>query len=187
MSSLAAALVSWEEFVNLPDPEPEEGKRYELHDGEVVLVPPARPVHLALQARILDLLWPLREDGLTVHQEYPYKPALNYQFWVADVAVYPKAIVDEMGIWKDYQTYAPPLVIEVLSPSNHEAKVSQQRIVSMSSGTSEFWAVDAEARTVHVTTVSGSRTYGSGEAIPLAVAPGRSVAVDAIFAGIGQG
>ena len=55
MSSLAQSLVSWADFLRLPE-RPESGKRYELHDGEVVLVPPARPLHIKLQKRIEQLL-----------------------------------------------------------------------------------------------------------------------------------
>ena len=55
MSSLAQSLVTWEEFLRLPE-RPETGKRYELQDGEVVVVPPARPLHIKLQKRIERLL-----------------------------------------------------------------------------------------------------------------------------------
>ena len=55
MSSLAHSLVTWEEFLHLPE-RSEQGKRYELHDGEVVVRPPARPLHLKLQKRIEQLL-----------------------------------------------------------------------------------------------------------------------------------
>jgi Uma2 family endonuclease len=55
MSSLAQSLVTWEEFVRLPE-RPEADKRYELHDGEVIVVPPARPLHIKLQKRIERLI-----------------------------------------------------------------------------------------------------------------------------------
>jgi Uma2 family endonuclease len=78
--------------------------------------------------------------------------------------------------------YAPVLIVEVLSPSNTPAKVNRQRIVAMSSGTQEFWVVDAANRTVQVTELSGTRTYAAGDAMPLALFGGASVAVDQIFA-----
>ena len=40
MSGVGSALTTWEEFVQLPDEA--EGMHYELHDGEVVIVPPRR-------------------------------------------------------------------------------------------------------------------------------------------------
>ena len=52
----------------------------------------------------------------------------------------------------------------------------------MSSGTQEFWVVDAADRTVQVTKFSGTRTYVAGDAIPLTLFGGASVAVDQIFA-----
>jgi Uma2 family endonuclease len=54
MSSLATRLVNWEEFEQLPDPD--GGQHVELHDGEVVLAPLPTPGHLAIQARIAELL-----------------------------------------------------------------------------------------------------------------------------------
>ena len=75
MSSLTTALVTYEEFSKLPDPT--DAKRYELHDGEVVLVPPARAIHLVLQMRILKLLRFAEEFGCEVVMEFPYKPALQ--------------------------------------------------------------------------------------------------------------
>jgi Uma2 family endonuclease len=55
MSSLAHSPVTWRDFLRLPE-RPETGQRYELHDGEVVIVPPARPLHIKLQKRIEQLL-----------------------------------------------------------------------------------------------------------------------------------
>ena len=56
MSSLAHSLVAWEEFLRLPE-HAETGKRYELHDGEVIVVPPARPIHIKLQKRPIDQIF----------------------------------------------------------------------------------------------------------------------------------
>jgi hypothetical protein len=55
VSSLVKPFVTWEEFLRLPE-HPSAGKRYKLHDGEVVLMPPARPLHVKLQKRIERLL-----------------------------------------------------------------------------------------------------------------------------------
>jgi Uma2 family endonuclease len=52
----------------------------------------------------------------------------------------------------------------------------------MSGGTQEFWVVDPEKLTVHVTTLSGATTYAAGEAIPLDFLGGGSLTVDEIFA-----
>lgn len=179
MSSLAHSLVTWAEFLLLPE-RPETGQRYELHDGEVVVVPPARPLHIKLQKRIERLLEDRVGKRGVVTTEFPYRPGLNLQFWVADVAYVPRA--DWVALPPDeYPVYAPPLIVEVLSPSNRPATVNRQRIVAMSAGTREFWVVDADQHTVQVTDFAGIRTFGRGDAISSALFEG-SIAVEDIFA-----
>jgi Uma2 family endonuclease len=105
----------------------------------------------------------------------------NLQFWFADVAFVLQADWDALPP-DEYPVYAPALVIEVLSPSNTPAKVNRQLIVAMSSGTQEFWVVDAANRTVQVTEFSGTKTYAAGDAIRLTLFGGASIAVDQMFA-----
>lgn len=186
MSNLATAaltgLTTWKEFqLLLERPEIENGEHYELHDGVVVLVPPPHPRHLSVQMRLPELLRFVEELDLIVTQEFAYRPALNYQFWTADVAVLPRSVRNAMWSWTQYDVYAPPLVIEVLSPSNRREKISRQRVAAMSNGTREFWVIDADKQTVHVTTEDGVKLYNSADSIELTIAPGKRVAVSAIF------
>ena len=194
MSHLATAelpaLISWEEFQLLGEERLQDGEHYELHDGEVVIVPPPRPRHVGMQLRLPQLLEFVRDQGLMVAQEYWFRPAVNYQFWRSDLVIIPRSLSAEMMRWDGWHVYAPPLIIEVLSPSdekrkdrktNTPEKISRERIVSMSAGTREFWVIDADKRRVHVTTSEGVKIYGPGELVPCSLTPGRSVAVDAIF------
>jgi len=149
VSSLTDSLVTWEEFLRLPE-RPESGQRYELQDGEVIVVPPARPLHIKLQKQIERLLETAANDRGVVTTEFPYRPMPNLQYWFADVAYLPQADWDALPP-NEYLVYAPPLIVEALSPSNTPAKVNRQRLVALSGGTEEFWEVDAESRTVQVT------------------------------------
>jgi Uma2 family endonuclease len=179
MSSLAQSLVTWEEFLRLPE-RPETGQRYELQDGEVIIVPPARPLHIKLQKRIERLLETAAGDRGVVTTEFPYRPVRNLQYWFADVAYLPQAAWDALPP-DEYPIYAPLLIVEVLSPSNTAAKVNRQRIVALSSGTEEFWVVDAERRTVQVTDLRGANEYSNGDTIPLPLFGGAVLPVDQIF------
>jgi Uma2 family endonuclease len=179
MSSLAHSPVTWQDFLRLPE-RPETGQRYELHDGEVIVVPPARPLRIKLQKRIEQLLEALAAGRGTVTIEFPYRPVLNLQFWFADVAYIPKADWDALPP-DEYPVYAPPLIVEVLSPSNTPSKINRQRIVAVSAGTEEFWVVDPNDHTVQVTSRNGVHTYGQGDVIPLAPFEG-AIAVEQIFA-----
>jgi Uma2 family endonuclease len=180
MSGIAQPFVTWAEFLRLPE-RPEAGKRYELHDGEVVVAPPARPLHIKLQKRIERLLELLAGDRGVVATEFPYRPVPNLQYWFADVAYIPKADWDALPP-DDYPIYAPPLVVEVLSPSNTAAKVNRQRVLAMSAGTAEFWVVDADRRTVHVTDLRSAAIYAAGDSIPVMLFDGLRIPVEEIFA-----
>ena len=179
MSSLAQSLVTWEEFLRLPE-RPEDSKHCELQDGEVIVVPPARPLHIKLQKRIERLLESIAGDRGVVTIEFPYRPAPNLQYWFADVAYIPKADWEALPP-DEYPIYAPPLIVEVLSPSSTPGKANRQRIVALSAGTEEFWVVDAEKRTVQITDLGGSKVFSCGDTIILRLFGGATVLVDQIF------
>lgn len=112
--------------------------------------------------------------------EFPYRPVRNLQYWFADVAFIPQADWDALPP-DEYPIYAPPLIVEVLSPSNTPSKVNRQRIVALSAGTEEFWVVDADRETVQVTDLGGSKMYSRGEVIPLRVFGESAITVEQIF------
>jgi len=136
---------------------------------------------LKLQKRIERLLESLSGDRGVVATEFLYRPALNLQYWFADVAYIPKADWDALPA-DEYPVYAPLLIVEVRSPSNTAAKIDRQRMLAMSAGTTEFWVVDAGRRTVHVTNLRDAATYTAGDFIPVTAFDGGHIPVEAVFA-----
>jgi Uma2 family endonuclease len=179
MSSVVHPVVSWEAFQELPEPS-NTGNHYELHDGEVVEVPPPDVRHILVQMRIEDLLRLALGTRGFVKSEFPYRPAANIQYWVADVAFVPRDDLDSFPRQGALPIYAPPLIIEVLSPSNRLAKLNHQRLVALSGGTREFWVVDPEKNTVLVTDLSTATVNTAGQTIP-ATPYHAAIAVDEIF------
>jgi Uma2 family endonuclease len=174
MSTVGTALTTWEEFIALPDPE--DASHYELHDGEVVVVPPPKPIHVYVQIRIARLLTPCTGERGYVALEFSY-----LQYWRADVAYVPNEDIQAMRT-TEYQVYSPPLVIEVLSPSNRPEKIRRQRLAAFSGGTREFWVVDPVAHTIEVSVPGAtSRVYSIEESVPVVVLPGVTISVRAIF------
>lgn len=51
------------------------------------------------------------------------------------------------------------MIIEILSRSNTAAKINRQTMIAISAGTEEFWVVDADKKTVHVTTLDSTNHY----------------------------
>jgi len=143
-------------------------------------MPPARPIHIKLQKRIEKLLEELAGERGVVVTEFPYRPVLNLQYWVADIAYVPRNDWDALPP-DEYPVYAPSLIVEVLSPSNTPAKLNRQRIVAMSAGTQEFWVVDSGKQTVQVTDLNGTNIYAIGDSISLTMLGG-VVSVEQIFA-----
>ena len=179
MSSQPHSVVTWTEFLRLPE-RPENSKRYELHDGEVVIVPPPRPLHLKVQVRLRDVLQPLARRRGVVTTEFPYRPAPNLQYWVADLAFVPQREWDAIPP-DQYGVYTPPLIIEILSPSNTKAKIDRQKMLALSAGAKEFWAVDADRKTVHVTTLKATQLYSASDAIPVGVLGRKTITAEQIL------
>lgn len=179
MSTARTALTTWEEFVQLPDQE--EGMHYELHDGEVVLVPPPKPIHVVIQILMLEWLTVAAQGRGRAAMEFSYRPAANLQFWRADVAYIPNADLDVM--WTtEYVLYSPPLIIEVLSPSNKPAKIRNQRLVAFSAGTREFWVIDPVLRSIEVSLPGKPpRIYTVDDTIAISVLPGANFPVRTLF------
>jgi Uma2 family endonuclease len=179
MSTVGKALVTWEQFLVLPDPEP--GFHLELHGGEVVLVAPPRPLHIFVQVLLVKWLTAAAQGHGRAAQAFPYRPAANLQFWHADVAYVPKQ--DWRGMrGDDYPIYAPPLIVEVLSPPNRRSKIKAQRIAAFAAGTQEFWVVDTVERSIQVYYPNNpDRVYTFAESVPVAVLPGQSLPVASLF------
>jgi Uma2 family endonuclease len=166
MTAVGAAITTWEEFLQLRDEE--EGVHYELHDGEVVMVPPAIPVHIFIQALLTQWLTDNAGGRGRAMAEFPYRPATNLQFWRADVAWLPLKDWEAMR-GAEYPVYAPPLIVEVLSPSNRPGKIQRQKIAAFSAGAKEFWIVDPNAHTVTVSQPGKPDcVYGPEDTIPVA-------------------
>lgn len=184
MGSTGTLLITWDEFLQIPDAA--GACHHELHDGEVVLVPPPKAIHFFIQTWLTHWLTAAAAGRGRAAQEFPYRPAANLQFWKADVAYAPEADWSRL-LGSDYPVYAPPLIIEVLSPSNKASKIDRQRIAAFSAGTREFWLIDAAARTIEVSIPgSPSRTYHIGDDVPIAVLPGVVLRVQELFAAAHQ-
>ncbi|HEY7338782.1 MAG TPA: Uma2 family endonuclease [Bryobacteraceae bacterium] len=178
MSTVGAVLTTWEEFAEM---DAEDGTHLELHDGEVVVVPAPKPTHTFRQGELVDWFTAALKGRGKIRMELPYRPAENLQFWFADVAY----LTNED--WRaldsdDYLVYSPPLIIEVLSPSNRRSKLEQQRRAAFSGGTREFWVVDSKSRAIEVFVVGKpARIYRVGEKIPVTALPGLHFPVKELF------
>lgn len=172
-------LLTVEEFRKMPE---DDGPVYhELRQGEIVAVTRPKLKHSLIQARIRDLLKPLAPPGAMMEYEVAFRALPEYELRVADIA-YVSAQRMSQADPEDNIRGAPDLVIEVLSPSNTASEMYDKEQLCLENGAREFWVLDSIRRQVKVSTPDGhTRTYRSGELIPLALFGGTTLAVDAIF------
>jgi Uma2 family endonuclease len=169
-------LVTFAEFENLPDPR--EG-HLELHHGQVVLMPPRKPLHVDVQQVLMQLLLPLTRGKGILTLELPFRPKPEYESWQADVGF----VVKER--WRktvNCLSGAPELVIEVLSPSNSKGKMLDRQEICLSNGCNSFWTVDPKRRRVLVTGSDRQTvTYNESMSIPLPAPLCGEILVASIF------
>jgi len=132
---------------------PEDGNRYELVYGELLVSPSPRRVHQRIVIELASTLLAFcRAHGCG---EVLMSPADIS--WGPDTLVQPDVFVvtpSESGgrDWSQIRTL--DLVIEVLSPSTAKQDRFQKRKLYQQQGVGTLWLVDADARTVEVWTPS---------------------------------
>lgn len=154
----------YEDLIALPD----DGRRWEIIDGELYELPPPTTDHGSAIMNLIALLLP------TI-------AALGGRFFTAPVGVFfgganpvePDLLVllpaHSARIEKRGIEGAPDLVIEVLSPSNRPHDSLRKRALYARAGIPEYWLVDTEATTIEVLPLDGAdyrrHLLASGEAM----------------------
>jgi Uma2 family endonuclease len=183
MSTMAATtthLVTVDEFLQLP--EEDVAFYYELHHGEVVQLPRPKLKHYVIQGRLRDLLRAAAPPGGLLDIEMAFRALPEYEFRIADVAWVSRERWEQADL-NDHIRGAPDLVIEVLSPSNTAAQIYDKEKLCLENGAKEFWVIDPDRRQVKISTPDGhTKTWRSGQEIPLPLFGDARLAVDSIFA-----
>jgi Uma2 family endonuclease len=127
---------------------PNDGNRYELVDGELLVTPSPRGVHQRGVWRLYDRIAPyVRSHRLGVAGLAPADLDLaGGQLLQPDLFVAGLAAGKEPIEWADYPV--PLLVVEVLSPSTARHDRITKRLRYQRSGVDEYWIVDLDARIV---------------------------------------
>ena len=171
---------------------PDDGKRYEIIDGELYVSKQPQWHHQVVCGQIFTLLqsWSLRTDsgGASIAPGVIFAEDDD----VAPDVVWASTERLTTGLGADGHLYtAPELVVEVLSPGPTNAQRDRDVKLKLYSrrGVDEYWIVDWPARTLtvyrrdgdalrQITTLTGNDTLAS----PLL--PGFITTIDQVFAGI---
>jgi Uma2 family endonuclease len=140
---------------------PADGKRYELHEGEISVTAAPRPRHqLVIGNLYLILVQHVRRLGLGEVFLSPIDVILSHITVLEPDLVYVEAArmgqVSERGI-----EGAPTLVVEVLSPGTASADRGIKLQLYARHGVPHYWIVDSGAQTIETLQLTG-QTYQAG-------------------------
>lgn len=137
---------------------PDDDWRYEVLDGELVVMPPPSWAHQIAVEELHTLLHAyVREHALGWVKLSPSAVVLSERRLVQpDVFVLPRTAGPAPRAWADITALL--LAVEVLSPSTARRDRVQKRRMYQEFGVTEYWVVDPEQRAVE--------RWGAGDDVP---------------------
>ena len=152
--------LNYQDYLSMPD----DGRRYEILEGDLAMTPSPVVNHQRLVARLYLLFQHWVESGaggevflapLTVilADDDVVEPDL---FWISAARI--------PGLVKKHVHGAPDIVVEILSPSSARRDRTVKSRVYHRHGVKEYWLVDPASRSITLLTreADGYVTYASG-------------------------
>ena len=174
---------TYQDYCATPDDE-----RYELLDGNLMMVPAPNRKHQEVLVRLtLKLGNFTKEHGLGTVYVAPFDVVLSDTDVVQpDVLFISRA--REHTITADNVRGAPDLVIEILSPSTADRDLGYKYDLYGRHGVLQYWIVDPMAETIAVHRQGDGRleaaeTLGRGDTLRTALLKGLELRLDEVFAG----
>jgi Uma2 family endonuclease len=149
---------------------PDDGRRYELYDGEVIVVPAPFPRHQRVVFRIAEILaeYEHARGGLTFTS--PFDVVLSEFDVVQPDIVYFREERRHVIDMQAPTRAAPDLAVEVLSRSTAARDRGRKMALFARYGIGEYWIVDGDAQTIEIRVLVASGyelavTAGAGERV----------------------
>ena len=172
----ARALLTYSDYAALPD----DGRRYELHWGELSAISTSGTRHQGTLVALVSLLHGhVRSRGLGKVFVAPTDCILSNVTVVQPDVLYIAndrlPIISERGI-----EGAPTLVVEILSSSTAHLDRGRKMKLYAEHGVPHYWIVDPESRSVEAYTLTGTAYALAGRVIgePVALSPFGDLQID---------
>ena len=141
---------------------PEDGRRYELYDGEVYEVPSPLPLHQIASARLHLVLADYVRDHGGIVLYAPLDIVLTeYDVVQPDLLLFTRERQHLINPRKVTRVQ-PDLAIEILSPGTAGNDRGRKMRLLARHGVREFWLVDPDAVTVEIYAVTGDQFVLAG-------------------------
>jgi Uma2 family endonuclease len=157
---------------------PDDGNRYEVLNGALVVTPPPGPAHQTAAGNLFVLLnEAARAKGLRA-----FFAPLAWRIGPGQVPEPDLMVVSPQAIGKQAIERAPLLVVEILSPSGRDRDLFEKRRIYANAGAAWYWVVDPDEPSVTVlhlagedyeqeTRVLGDEVYITDEPVSVRVVP----------------
>jgi Uma2 family endonuclease len=165
---------------------PEDGRRYELYDGEVYVVPAPLPRHQRVQTRLIEWLDAYAESAGGFAVPSPIDIVFSdYDVLQPDVVYFQPSRVHFIDLDRAIR-HAPDLCVEILSPSTEATDRGRKLQMFARYGVPEYWIVDPVNEWIEVHRLeAGSyvlvQRASGDEEVRSAVVPGTTLHADSIF------
>ena len=129
---------------------PEDGRRYELYDGEVFVVPAPLPRHQVVQLLIAEMLrhFAAAHGGFAVTSPIDIVFS-DYDVLQPDVVFFGAARAHLVDLDRVIRN-PPDLCVEVISPSTEDRDRGRKMQMFARFGVPEYWIVDSRLRRIEV-------------------------------------
>ena len=182
LSPNPAVKFTYEDYQHTP-----EDKRYELLDGELVMVPAPNLGHQRIGAKLGTRLYTFVEEmGLGEVFFVPCDVVLSNTDVVQPDLLFVSNERAHLLLGGDNVRGVPDLVVEILSPSTAGQDRTLKRALYVKHGVKEYWLVDPDARTVTVLLLGEDAfeveaIYGEGQTMTSSTLAGFSLGLNEIF------
>ena len=123
----------------------DDGLRWELLDGELVMTPSPRTVHQAITFRLSVLLAPTMPAGTQF-----FTAPLDVRLDERNVLQPDLVLVAEEAIEDEFVSGAPILAVEVLSPSTRRRDLVTKLEILARGGCAHYWVIDPADASVRI-------------------------------------
>ena len=159
--------------------------RYELIDGELVLMPSPNAIHQRILKKLVWWFMQIEDAGLGTAWFAPF------DVFLSETSIFQPDLLfisnERAYITTDDNVQgSPDLVIEIISPSDPRRDTVRKRAIYERYRVGEFWLVDPYARNITVLTLGnhGYETagiYGEGDTLTSPTLPGFALNVSDLF------
>ena len=162
-------------------------RRYELVDGDLVMVPAPNLRHQAVQVRLGEPLARfVRENRLGTLFFAPCDVVLSDTDVVQPDLLFVSGVRAHLLSGGENVRGAPDLVVEILSPATAERDRGYKRALYAKHGVAEYWLVDPSAETVSIHRLHGralalAETLRREQTLRSPLLPGFALNLDAVF------